>query len=172
MTTRWFGAPVQRNEDPALLTGAATFVDDVQLPGMLHVAFVRSQWGHGRIRSIDTTAAAKKPGVVRVFTATDLGDYWKPGPLLVSPPPIPNLVFTARTQVPLAFDKIRHVGEPIVAIVAESRYAAEDAAEEVIVDVEPLEAVVDLERALDPDAPRVHDNLDSKIGRASCRERE
>jgi carbon-monoxide dehydrogenase large subunit len=163
MTTRWFGERVQRNEDPALLTGAATFVDDVQLPGMLHVAFVRSQWGHGRIKSIDTAAASKRPGVVRIFTAADLGDYWKPGPLLVSPPPIANLRFNARTQVPLALDKVRHVGEPMAIVVAESRYVAEDAAEEVVVDVEPLEACVDLERALDQNAPLVHDDLPSNL---------
>ncbi len=163
VSTRWFGASVQRNEDPALLTGSATFVDDVQLPGMLHVAFVRSQWGHARINKIDVSAAAKRPGVVRIFTAGDLGDYWKPGPLLVSPPPIENLQFNVRTQVPLALDKIRHVGEPIAIVVADSRYIAEDAAEEIVVDVEQLEAVVDLERALDADAPRVHDDLPSNL---------
>ncbi len=163
MTTRWFGERVQRNEDPALLTGAATFVDDVQLPGMLHVAFVRSQWGHARINSVDVTAASKRPGVVRIFTAADLGDYWKHGPLLVSPPPIANLLFNARTQVPLALDKVRHVGEPIAIVVAESRYVAEDAAEEVVVDVEQLEAAVDLEHALDENAPRVHDDLPSNL---------
>src|SRR5688500_8469239 len=130
---------------------------------MLHVAFVRSQWGHARINSIDTTAAAKRPGVVRIFTATDLGDYWQPGPLLVPPPPIAGLQFSARTQVPLALDKVRHVGEPIAIVVAESRYVAEDAAEEVIVDAEPLEAVVDLERALGADAPRVHEDLPSNL---------
>jgi carbon-monoxide dehydrogenase large subunit len=163
VTTRWFGEPVQRNEDPALLTGAATFVDDVQLPGMLHVAFVRSQWGHARINNIDVGAASKRPGVVRIFTAADLGTYWQPGPLLVSPPPIANLVFNARTQVPLALDKVRHVGEPIAVVVAESRYVAEDAAEEVIVDAEQLEAVIDLERALGADAPRVHEDLPSNL---------
>ncbi|MDQ3949720.1 MAG: molybdopterin-dependent oxidoreductase, partial [Gemmatimonadota bacterium] len=163
MSTRYFGARIPRNEDPALLTGAATFVDDVQLPGMLHVAFVRSQWGHARINSVDTSVAVKRPGVRRVITATDLGDYWQPGPLLVTPPPIANLVFNVRTQVPLALDKVRHVGEPIAVVVAESRYVAEDAAEEVIVDAEPLEAVVDLERALDANAPLVHDDLRSNL---------
>jgi carbon-monoxide dehydrogenase large subunit len=163
VTTRWFGEPVQRNEDPQLLTGAATFVDDVQLPGMLHVAFVRSQWGHARIKNVDVSAAVKRPGVVRVFTATDLGSYWQPGPLLVSPPPIPGLTFNARTQVPLARDKVRHVGEPIAVVVAESRYIAEDAVDEVVVDAEPLEAVVDLERALAAAAPRVHEDLPSNL---------
>jgi aerobic carbon-monoxide dehydrogenase large subunit len=163
VTTRWFGEPVQRNEDPQLLTGAATFVDDVQLPGMLHVAFVRSQWGHARINNVDVSAALKRRGVVRVFTAADLGSYWQSGPLLVSPPPIAGLTFNARTQVPLARDKVRHVGEPIAVVVAESRYIAEDAVDEVIVDAEPLEAVIDLERALAAAAPRVHDDLPSNL---------
>lgn len=159
MATRYFGQPIKRNEDPRLLTGQATFTDDVHLPGMLHVAFVRSQVAHGRIRSIDTTAAQAMPGVVAVYTAADLGAYWQPGPLLVPPPPIQDLVFNPRTQVPLARDKVRHVGEPIVAVVATSRYIAEDAAEQVFVDLEMLPAVVDLEQALTPAAPLIHEDL-------------
>ena len=72
MATRYFGQPIKRNEDPRLLTGLATFTDDVHLPGMLHVAFVRSQVAHGRIRSIDTAAARTMPGVVAVYTAACL----------------------------------------------------------------------------------------------------
>ena len=105
-------ARVPRNEDARLLTGRALFVDDVQLPGMLHVAFVRSEHAHGRITSVDVSAARLRPGVHAVYTAADLGDYLKPGPILVSPPPIPNLVFHGCTQLPLAKDKVRHVGEP------------------------------------------------------------
>jgi carbon-monoxide dehydrogenase large subunit len=126
---------------------------------MLHVAFVRSQVAHGRIRSIDTAAARAMPGVVAVYAATDLGEYWQPGPLLVPPPPIDGLIFNPRTQVPLARDKVRHVGEPIVAVVATSRYAAEDAAEQVFVELEMLPAVVDLENALAPAAPLIHEDL-------------
>lgn len=163
MATRYFGQPIKRNEDPRLLTGQATFTDDVHLPGMLHVAFVRSQVAHGRIRSIDTAAAQAMPGVVAVYTAADLGAYWQPGPLLVPPPPIAGLVFNPRTQVPLARDKVRHVGEPIVAVVATSRYAAEDAAEQVFVDLEMLPAVVDLEQALAPAAPLIHDDLTQNL---------
>lgn len=159
MATRYFGQPIKRNEDPRLLTGQATFTDDVHLPGMLHVAFVRSQVAHGRIRSIDTAAARAMPGVVAVYAATDLGEYWQPGPLLVPPPPIDGLIFNPRTQVPLARDKVRHVGEPIVAVVATSRYAAEDAAEQVFVELEMLPAVVDLENALAPAAPLIHEDL-------------
>src|SRR5687768_5732411 len=143
------GQRVLRLEDAKLLTGRALFIDDVELPGMLEVAFLRSDDAHGILRRIDVTAARSRPGVVAVYTAADLGDYWRPGPLLVPPPPVPGLIFHERTQVPLVKDKVRHLGEPVVLVVAVSRYVAEDAAEEVIVDYEPLPAVVDLEKALE-----------------------
>src|SRR5438128_8229856 len=114
---------------------------------MLHVAFLRSQHAHARLTSVDASAARGRTGVVAVYTAEDLGDYWRPGPLLVPPPPIEGIVFNQATQVPLAKGRVRHAGEPVAMVVAESRYIAEDAAAEVFVDAEPLEAVVDLERA-------------------------
>ncbi len=164
MTTRYFGERVTRNEDPRLLTGRAVFVDDVDLPGMLHVAFLRSIHAHARIRGIDVSRARQHPGVAAVYTADDLGDYWQPGPLLVSPPPVKKLLaFHERVQVPLARDKVRHVGEPVVMVVAESRYIAEDALDDIVVDYEPLPVAADLERALASDAPRVHDDLDSNV---------
>ncbi len=163
MTTRYFGERVQRNEDERLLTGRALFVDDVELPGMLHAAFLRSPHAHARIRSIDVAAARGRDGVVAVYTAADLGDYWRPGPLLVPPPPIDGIVFNERTQVPLAKDKVRHAGEPVALVVAASRYLAEDALADIAVDYEPLPAVVDLERALAPGAPCVHDDLGSNV---------
>ncbi len=163
METRYIGKRMKRNEDPRLLTGRALFTDDVHLPGMLHVAFLRSDYAHGRIKSIDTSFAREIPGVVAIYTAEDLGDYWRPGPLLVPPPPVEGRVFHARTQVPLAKDKVRHVGEPIVMVVAESRYIAEDAVEQIFVDIEPLPAVTDLEQALAPDAPLIHEDLDSNL---------
>jgi carbon-monoxide dehydrogenase large subunit len=158
---RYLSARVARNEDARLLTGRALFVDDIQRPGMLHVAFVRSEHAHGRIANVDVSAARARPGVRAVYTAGDLGDYLKPGPVLVSPPPIPNLVFHGCTQLPLARDKVRHVGEPIAMIVADSRYLAEDALGNVVVDIEPLDAVVDLEKALLPGAPLIHEHLAS-----------
>ena len=163
MTTRYFGQPIKRNEDPRLLTGQALFTDDVHLPGMLHCAFVRSDYAHAMIRDIDTTAARAMPGVVAVYIAEDLGDYWQPGPLLVPPPPIPDLVFNPRTQVPLAKGKVRHVGEPIAVIVATSRYLAEDAAEKVIVMMEPLPAVVEIEKALLTDAALLYEELGQNL---------
>jgi carbon-monoxide dehydrogenase large subunit len=159
MTTRYFGQSLKRNEDPRLLTGQALFVDDVHLPGLAHVAFLRSPYAHARLRAVDVRAARAMPGVLAVYTAADLGDYWKPGPLLVPPPPIEGLVFHPRTQVPLAQGKVRHVGEPIAGVVAESRYQAEDAAERIAVDYEPLPAVVDIEQALRSDAPLIHEDL-------------
>ncbi len=158
---RYLSARVSRNEDARLLTGRALFVDDVQLPGMLHVAFVRSEHAHGRITRVDPSAARKRPGVRAVYTADDLGDYLRPGPVLVSPPPIPGLVFHPCTQLPLARDKVRHVGEPIAMIVADNRYIAEDAIPDVVVDIETIDAVVDLEQALLPDAPLIHEHLTS-----------
>jgi carbon-monoxide dehydrogenase large subunit len=154
-------ARVKRNEDPRLLTGRARFVDDIQLPAMLEVAFVRSDHAHGRILSIDTAAARTRDGVRAIYTADDLGDYCRPAPLLVPPPPIKDLVFNTCTHLPLAKGKVRYVGEPIAMIVADSRYLAEDAARDVVVEVEPLEAVVDLEAALGSTAPRVHEELAS-----------
>ncbi len=157
------GRRQKRNEDPRLLTGRAVFLDDIELPGMLHVAFLRSQHAHARLRSVDLAAARAMPGVVAALTAEDLGDYWKAGPLLVPPPPVEGLEFHQRTQVPLARGKVRHVGEPIAVLVAESRYLAEDALERIVVDYEPLQAVVDLERALAPGAALVHEDLPSNV---------
>ncbi|MGW8317757.1 MAG: molybdopterin cofactor-binding domain-containing protein [Candidatus Promineifilaceae bacterium] len=163
MTTRYFGKPIKRNEDPRLLTGRALFTDDVHLPGMAQVAFVRSPYAHARITSIDTSAAEPMDGVLAIYTAADLGDYWQPGPLLVSPPPVEGALFNERTQVPLARDKVRHVGEPVVMVVAETRYQAEDAAEMVWVDYEPLPAVVGLEAALVADSALVHEDVGSNV---------
>ena len=163
MSTRQFGQPIKRNEDPRLLTGRALFTDDVQLAGMLHVAFLRSDLAHARIRSIDMGGARERRGVVAVYTAGDLGEFWQPGPLLVPPPPVEQLEFHQRTQVPLAKEKIRHAGEAVAMVVAESRYLAEDALEDLFIDYEPLQAVVDLEAALTSAAPLVHDDLGHNV---------
>ena len=163
MSTRFFGAPVKRNEDRKLLTGQALFIDDVELPGMLHVAFLRSQVAHARLKHIDVSRARQRPGVVAVYVAEDYGDYWQPGPLLVQPPPIPGSIFNPRTQVPLARDKVRYAGEPLAIVVAESRYLAEDALDDIDVELEPLSAVVDIEEALKSTSARVHDDLGSNV---------
>ncbi|HEY7566433.1 MAG TPA: xanthine dehydrogenase family protein molybdopterin-binding subunit [Gemmatimonadaceae bacterium] len=163
MSTRLFGQRILRTEDPRLLRGEALFIDDFVPPGTLHVAIVRSMHAHAAQLRVDVGAARTLPGVTAVYTADDLGSLMKPGPVLVPPPPIPGSTFNARTQTPLAKGKLRFVGEPIAVIVASSRYVAEDAAELVVVDAEPLPAVVDLEAALAPNAPLVHEDLPSNL---------
>ena len=163
MTTRYFGERIKRNEDPRLLMGQGLYVDDVDLPNMLHVAFVRSPYAHAKINNIDVSQALLREGVVAIYTANDLGDYWKPGPLLVSPPPVDGIVFNEKTQVPLAKDKVKFAGEPIVMVLAESRYIAEDALADIQIDYEPLEAVVDLEKALQPDSTLIHEEIGSNV---------
>ncbi|HEY0035346.1 MAG TPA: xanthine dehydrogenase family protein molybdopterin-binding subunit, partial [Longimicrobium sp.] len=163
MSRIYVGTSVPRNEDRRLLTGNALFVDDVQLEGMLHAAFVRSDHAHGVLRGVDASAALARPGVVAVITAEDLGDYWQPGPLLVPPPPIDGIVFNQASQVPLAKDRVRHVGEPIAMVIAESRYIAEDALADIVVDIDPLDPVVRLEAALEPGAEIIHPQLGTNL---------
>jgi CO/xanthine dehydrogenase Mo-binding subunit len=163
VTTRQFGAAVRRNEDARLLAGRAQFVDDVRLQGMLHAAFVRSPHAHARIGSIDASAALAREGVVAVYTAHDLGDYWRPGPVIVPPPPVAGALFNERTQVPLAKGKARHVGEPVALVIATSRYVAEDAVSDVAVEWQPFPVAADLEQAAAPGAPRVHDDLPDNV---------
>src|SRR6202049_1921047 len=163
MSTRTFGEPIKRNEDRRLLTGQALFIDDVELPGMLHAALLRSQVAHARIRKIDVSKALQRPGVVAAYVASDLGDYWQPGPILVPPPPIDGIIFNARTQVPLAKEKVRHVGEPLAIVIAESRYIAEDALDDIEVELEQLPAVVDLEKGLREGSALVHENVGSNV---------
>ena len=163
MTTRYFGAPVRRNEDERLLTGRARFIDDIELPGLLHAAFVRSPHAHARIAGIDTSAALARSGVIAVYTAEDLGDFWQTGPMVVPPPPVEGSVFNQRTQGPIARGRARYVGEPVAMVVAVSRYVAEDAAADVSIDWAPLPVAADLEFAASPDAPRVHDDVPGNV---------
>ena len=164
MTKKYVGQPIKRNEDPRLLTGQALFVDDVDIPGMLHAAFLRSDYAYAHVRGVDVSAARARPGVVAVYIAEDMGDFWRPGPPLVpAPHSIEGVVFHSRTQIPMVKDTARHIGDPIAVVIAESRYIAEDALEDIIVDYEPLEPVVNLERALEPGAPLVHDDLESNL---------
>ena len=164
MRNKLVGQRIKRNEDPRLLTGQALFVDDVNLPGMLHAAFLRSDYAHAILKSIDVSAARERAGVIAVFTAEDMGEDWVPGPPLVSPPStVEDVIFHSRTQVPLVKDKVRHAGEVIAVVIAESRYIAEDAVEDIDVDLEPLDAVVDIEKALDSNSALVHDDLESNL---------
>jgi len=163
MATRYFGQRIKRNEDPRLLTGQGLYVDDVDLPNMLHAAFLRSPYAHANINNIDVSQALKREGVVAVYTANELGDYWKEGPLLVAPPPVKEIIFNQKTQVPLAKDKVKFAGEPVVMVLAESRYIAEDALADIQVEYEPLEVIVDMEKALQDGSPLIHEEIGSNI---------
>jgi carbon-monoxide dehydrogenase large subunit len=146
-------APTRRNEDPRLLVGLGSYVDDIDPPGVLHAAILRSPYGHARIGSIDTSAARAHPGVHAVYTAADLGAFNQPAPLVV---PHPSLTH-GRTQRPLAVDKVRYIGEAVAMVVADDRYIAEDAAGLIEVDWEPLPAVIDFTTASAQE--QIHDDV-------------
>src|SRR5882672_5348074 len=161
MGAKHFGARVARLEDPALLTGRARFVDDMQLPGALHACFVRSPHAHARIRAIDTSAARTMPGVHAVLTADDLPPRMANGqiPMLVPNPSIK----TPRTQLALARHEVCYVGQTIAVVVADNRYLAEDAAAAVAIDFDVLPAVSDCRDGAKSGAPRAHSDLASNI---------
>src|SRR5215831_16827569 len=159
MATRWFGAPVQRSEDPRFLRGRATYVDDIDLPEMLHGAVLRSTHARARIVSVDAGAARVLPGVHLVLTAADLGDVLEPSPLLV-----PHHALTQpRTQLPLALNEVHYVGESVAMVVADSRYIAEDALDLIDVEYESLPVVHSLEVAAAEDAPLVHADVPGNV---------
>ena len=144
MTRTYIGAPVRRAEDIRFLTGRATFIDDVKLPGMLHAAVLRSPHAHARILAVDAADALKLPGVACVLTFADLPAGVKPIPLRMY-----ALEGLDRfLQYPLARNKVAYVGEPVALAVAADRYAAEDAVDAVRVEYEPLEAAADVDAAL------------------------
>ncbi len=164
MAGKYFGQPIKRLEDKHLLTGRAKYIDDIEYPGILHAAFLRTDYAHAVIKNIDVSEARKHPGVVAVYTAEDFGDYWKVGPLQVPPPfAIKGAQFNARPLPPIAKGKVRFSGEPIAVVIAESRYIAEDACEDIIFDAEPLPAVIDLEKAWEDTSVLVHDDLPSNM---------
>jgi aerobic carbon-monoxide dehydrogenase large subunit len=151
------GTAVRRVEDPDLLLGRAQFVDDIPIAGALHMHFVRSSYAHARLVSVDADDARAMPGVVAVFTASDLGL-----------PPYEGLMqLNARcARPPLAENKVRFVGDAVAVVVAETRAAAADAAEAVIVDYDELPAVTDPEAALAPDAPMQFEEIGSNLAAA------
>jgi carbon-monoxide dehydrogenase large subunit len=151
-TTSVLGGVVRRREDPALVQGRGRYVDDIKLPGTLHAAFVRSPYARARITSIDASAALAMEGVHAVYTAEDVRHL---GPLLAQAP-------VGKLRPLLADGTVNHAGEAVAMIVAESRYLAQDAVDAVVVDYEPLEAVVDLKDAAS-NRIKIHDELDSNI---------
>ncbi len=153
MTQKYIGSPIRRKEDLRFLTGTGQFVDDLKLPGTLHMAILRSPHPHAKIISIDTSPANNLQGVQAVYTFEDIESTAKP---------IPARVYVLEglenfLQHPLAKDTVRYVGEPVAVVVAESRYLAEDALDVIQVEYEPLPAVVDVRKALE-DQILVHES--------------
>ncbi len=156
MSTRIFGSGIRRREDPRLITGSATYTDDLTLPRMVHAAMVRSPHAHARITSIDTSRAAAAPGVVAVYTHADTEGGLAPAPCAWL---LPDSDLKIADYHCLAKDVVRYVGDIVAVVVAESRYAAEDALELVDVGYEPLPAVIDPEAAAAEGAPQLHDEI-------------
>jgi len=149
--SRLVGARVKRREDPRLVRGLAHYVDDVRLPDTLHVAILRSPHAHARIRSIRVEEASKAPGVVSVVTGNDIRDSIGPVPVVAKNPTLRVPLHTV-----LAVDKVCYVGEGVAAVVAQDRYAAQDALDLIQVEYEPLPVVSDPEQALAPGSPVIH----------------
>jgi aerobic carbon-monoxide dehydrogenase large subunit len=161
---RYVGQPLRRREDVRFLRGKGQFVDDVAPPGTAWCAFVRSPHAHARIRKIATETAAAMPGVLRVLTAADWQRAGHGELTVVHPMPFSDgRPMNNAPRPAFAADKVRHVGDIVAAVVAESRFAAEDAAEAVAVDYEPLASVCDAREALKPDAPLIHERFGSNI---------
>jgi carbon-monoxide dehydrogenase large subunit len=149
-TFRYLNKAAPRTEDYRLLTGYGRYLDDIEIPGALHVCFVRSPHAHARIISIDTQGAAQMPGVITVVTGRELAQWTNP---MRVAPPVEGLLPVEFATMPV--DVARFQGDPVACVVATDRYLAEDAAEQVLVEFEPLPAVTDMWQALDPNAMQV-----------------
>ncbi|MFP5509630.1 MAG: xanthine dehydrogenase family protein molybdopterin-binding subunit [Alphaproteobacteria bacterium] len=156
------GASPKRREDLRFLTGNGNYTDDINLYGQAYVHFLRSDVAHGRLNKVDTTAASAMPGVVRIFTGADFAGVgglpcgWQVTDKHGQPMQEPG-------HPVLAQGKVRHVGDPIAAIVADTYEQARDAAEAIVLDIEELPAVIDMKAAVQPGAPKVHDDLTSNL---------
>jgi aerobic carbon-monoxide dehydrogenase large subunit len=148
-----FGTPRPRKEDARLVTGQTTWTDNLTLPGLLHIAFVRSPFAHARITSVDVSAARGMPGVIAAFSGADFAG--EQGSLPCAWPVTPDIVIPAHP--PMATEEVRYVGEAVACVVARDRYAAADAVSAVDVEYEPLPPVLDIRTALDEGSPKVHE---------------
>src|SRR5262245_27598403 len=158
----YIGAPIPRREDARLLTGRGTFVDDLEMPGVVHAAMVRSPHAHARIVRIDTEAARALPGVLAVVTAAEIADIQKPWPARI-PSPVPGTTLRHGERHTLPIDKVRHAGEVIAAAVADSRALAEDAADLVRVEYDVLPVVATAAAGLAAGASLVYEALGDNI---------
>jgi carbon-monoxide dehydrogenase large subunit len=158
-TTSLMGARMKRVEDPGMITGTAKYIDDLRLPGMAHVAILRSPYAHARIKGIDTAKAEAHPGVVAVYTGKDF-EHLPPLPCAWQATGTENFVATPRA---LELDRVTFTGAGVAAVVAETKIAAEDALALIEVDWEPLEVVVDAEDAVKEGAPQLHEVAERNI---------
>ncbi len=142
-----------RKEDQRLITGQTNWTDNIRLPGMLHIAFLRSPYAHARITAVDVSAALGQPGVIAAYAGADFAA--EQGSLPCAWPVTPDIVIPAHP--PMATDEVRYVGEAVACVVARDRYAAADALAAIEVDYEPLPPVLDIRTALDPGSPTVHE---------------
>lgn len=153
---RYVGGGVPRKEDPALVTGEGTWTDNIRVPGMLHMAILRSPFAHARITHIDVSGALEQPGVAAAFTGEDLAEEWPGG--------VPCGWTVTEDQktpfhAPIAKDEVKYMGDAVAVVLASDRYRAQDALEHIDIDYEPLPAVVNVEAALEEDSPLVHEDL-------------
>ena len=149
------GERVKRREDPRLIQGRGTYVDDIKVVGMQHLAFKRSDIAHGRIRSIDVTAALAMDGVEAVFTGAEIAEMLGPMPIGTPFPSPPHRA--------VATDVVRYAGEPVAVVVASNRYTARDAADAIVVDIDPLPAVIDLEKAMTGQPVVIHPDFANNL---------
>ena len=156
MATDVLGAPVKRVEDPRFISGKGRYLDDIKLPGMAHLAILRSPYAHANIRSIDTSAAKAAPGVVAVITGADIP--YNPLPMAWPAGGASGIQNNVNTPRALATDSVKWTGEGVAAVVAETAAQAVDALELIQVEWEPLPAVTDAEKALADGAPQLHEN--------------
>jgi len=158
--SKLFGAKIKRREDPRLITGQATYTDDLQFPGMLYAQIVGSPHAHAKIVRVDTSQARRQPGVVAVYTGADLAGKLNPIPTAWL---IPGSDLKTPAHPALATDAVRYVGDGVAVVVAESRHAARDAAGLVQVEYAALPAVVDQEQAVRDGAPQVHADVPHNV---------
>src|SRR6478736_5212395 len=149
------GTRVKRREDPHLIRGAGTYVDDIALVGMQHLAFKRSDVAHGRIRSIDTSAAEAMDGVEAVFTGAQIAEFLAPMPI--------GTPFPSPDHRAVAVDMVRYTGEPVAVVVASDRYVARDAADAIVVQYDQLPAVVDPELAMTGKPTVIHPDFPNNL---------
>src|SRR5919206_2216211 len=165
VTPRLLGAPIKRGEDPRLLRGTGAYVEDLALPGVVHLVFARSPHAHAVLGRVDVAGARAAPGVLAVVTADDVADAFS-APLHFEWDDKLQDAYRPERR-PLARGKVRYVGEPVAAVVAETPAQANDALDLLDIAYEPLPAVADPEAALAPDAPLLYEEAQSGSGSGS-----